>query len=357
MAANNRLVWFVEAIGFSKIGEQSFTAAHGVQSVGMTTSFNVETILELGQLEVYENIEDLPDVEVTVEKVLDGYPLIYNLATRGTTGKSLAGRQNGQSIMAMSLFSDVQDSASGRPIAQVNLSGLFVSSLNYTFPVDGQCKESVSLVGNSKQWVLPAATTFSGGFTNNDVPLATTYASGGVQTRKNVIFNYTATTLDTNGQVNATTTNKSTILPRSIAGISASGTNEYVRADLCNCAIQNISVSADLGREQILELGHKTPYFRYVTFPVDVTTEVEIISKSGDWVNALETGPYTNGANTQYETIKVATQDGLFLDMGTRNRLTNISMGGGDTGGGNQTISYTYTNRNSLYVHHDMDVS
>lgn len=357
MPANNRLVWFVQAIGFSKMGEQSFTAAHGVQSVTMDVGLNVESIQQLGEMEIYENIEDLPDVQVNVEKVLDGYPIIYNLATRGTTGKSLAGRQNGQSIMALSLFSDVQDSASGRPIAQVNCSGLFVSSLSYTFPVDGQCRESIGLVGNHRQWVLPANTTFSGGFLNNDVPLATTYASGGVQTRKNVVFNYTATTTDTNGQVNATTTNKSTILPRSVAGISASGTNEYVRTDLCSCAIQNITVSTDLGREQILELGHKTPYFRYVTFPVDVTTEIEIISKSGDWVNALETGPYTNGANTRYETIKVATQDGLFLDLGTKNRLTNVNMTGGDTGGGNQTITYTYTNRNSLYVHHDMDVS
>ena len=355
MANNNRLVWFVEAVGFAQLGSQTFTPAHGVQSVGMTTTFNVESILELGQLEIYENIEDLPDVEVTMEKVMDGYPLLYNLATRGTTGKSLAGRQNGQCILAMSLFSDVQDSASGRPVAQVNLSGLFVSSLNYTFPVDGQCRESVTLVGNNKQWVLPANTTFSGGFTNDDVPLATTYASGGIQTRKNVVFNYTATTLDANSQVNSTVTNKSTILPRSVAGISASGTNEYINSSLCAVAVQNITVSTDLGRENILELGHKTPYFRYVTFPVDVTTSIDIISKSGDWVNALETGPFANGANTRNETIKIATQDGLFLDLGTRNRLTNISMTGGDTGGGNQTISYSYTNRNSLYVHHDQD--
>lgn len=356
MAANNRLVWFVEAVGFAQIGSQTFTPAHGVQSVGMTTTFNVESILELGQLEIYENIEDLPDVEVTMDKVLDGYPLLYNLGTRGTTGKSLAGRQNGQCILAMSLFSDVQDSASGRPVAQVNLSGLFVSSLSYTFPVDGQNKESVTFVGNNRQWILPANATFSGGFTNDDVPLATTYASGGVSTRKNVVFNYTATTLDTNGQVNATTTNKSTILPRSVAGISSSGTNEYISSSLCACAVQSITVSTDLGREKILELGHKTPYFRYVTFPVDVTTQIEIISKSGDWVNALETGPFTNGTNTRNETIKVATQDGLFLDLGTRNRLTTVNMTGGDTGGGNQTISYSYTNRNSLYVHHDQDL-
>jgi hypothetical protein len=46
--------------------------ARGAQSVGMTTTFNFEQVFELGQLEIYEFIEAEPEIEVTVEKVLDG---------------------------------------------------------------------------------------------------------------------------------------------------------------------------------------------------------------------------------------------------------------------------------------------
>lgn len=49
---------------------------HGLQQVGVTTKFNLDQIFEIGQLSIYENVEVLPEVEVTLEKVLDGYPLI-----------------------------------------------------------------------------------------------------------------------------------------------------------------------------------------------------------------------------------------------------------------------------------------
>lgn len=45
----------------------------GVQSVGMTTTFNFEDVFQLGQLETYEFIESEPEIEVTIEKVLDKY--------------------------------------------------------------------------------------------------------------------------------------------------------------------------------------------------------------------------------------------------------------------------------------------
>ena len=55
--------------------------AHGVQSVGITTTFNLEQVFELGQLAIYENVEGTPDVEVTMSKVLDGYIPLFCLAT------------------------------------------------------------------------------------------------------------------------------------------------------------------------------------------------------------------------------------------------------------------------------------
>ena len=72
--ANNRIFYAVQQVGFRPDGAAdatNFTALHGVQSVGMTTNFNLSQVFELGQISIYENIEDIPDVEVSLTKVLD----------------------------------------------------------------------------------------------------------------------------------------------------------------------------------------------------------------------------------------------------------------------------------------------
>lgn len=355
--AQNRVFWAVEAVGFAQLGSQTFTAAHGVQSVGITTSFNLTPVFELGQSRVYENLEDIPNVEVTMEKVLDGYPLLYHLATRGAVSATLFGRANSQCIVGLSIFPDTNDSASGQPVAQVNMSGLYVSSHSMQFSADGNFTESITCVGNDKIYKFPNATTFSGGFTNNDVPLSLTYGSGGIQRRQHFLFTPTGiTTLDSNGQANASPTLPCSILPPDVPGISSSGTNELVPGTQnYKCSITNISVSVDLGREAINELGHKSPYYRFMTLPVEVQTTIEIVSKSGDWISATENGIYANNANTRLSTIKIATREGTFIDLGPQNRLSNVSITGGDTGGGNQTISYSFSTFNDYTVYHDQD--
>lgn len=347
--AQNRVFWAVEAIGLKGNGSVSnYTPVHGAQSVGITTTFNLEQIFELGQIQIYENIENLPDVEVTIEKVLDGYPLVYHLATVGAPTATLAGRQNQRSILAMSIFNDTQDSASGTPLATVELSGLYVSALTYTFPSEGNCTEQVTLVGNNKLWANGGASSygipFSGlPFDNTDQPLALTVSSsGGIQRRENVIFNGQSTI---------------TLLPTQIPGISSSGTNDKAAGDIYGCHVTDLSVSTNLGRESINELGRRGPYYRYATFPVDVTTEITIISLSGDMISATEEGVLGNGNNLSDATIKIVTQDNTVLDMGTRNKLSNISETGGDTGGGNRTITYTYVNQNILTVTQTEDPS
>lgn len=352
---NKRVFWAVEGVGFAPDGSQTYTTAHGVQSVGITTTFNLEPIFELGQIRIYENLENIPDIEVTMEKVMDGYPLLYHLSTRGATGDDLAARSNQKTAVALSIFPDTNSSASGVPVAQVVMSGLFCSSLNYSFPVDGPFKEAITLVGNEKRW-RSSAFSFSGNLDNTDQPLAKTYDSGGIQRRQHLLYTYTTNTQDVNGQTNTSTVNPGTILPPDVAGITSSGTNNQ-SADGLNygAAVQNITVSTNLGRESIFELGRRIPYCRYVTFPVEVTTEIEVISKSGDWVSATEAGVYSNGYNTREATIKIATRDGLFLDMGTKNRLSNVSVGGGDTGGGNQTITYSFSTYNDLTCSHYSD--
>ena len=59
-------------------------------------------------LAIYENIENIPDVEVTLEKVLDGYPLIYHLCTQGSDTITLAGRSTTRCQVALGVWGDTK---------------------------------------------------------------------------------------------------------------------------------------------------------------------------------------------------------------------------------------------------------
>lgn len=343
-------------------------AIHGLQSFSCQSTPNLEQIFELGQLAVYENIETTPDITITAQKVLDGYPLMYHLATVTATDPTLIGRSNAKCIFGWSVFPDTQNSASGTSNTVCACSGMFVSSLSYTFPVDGNCTEDITLVGSNKVWknqpthgdtlaTLPDP-SFNGAFAgNNDTPLA----AGGVSRRESVLFDATASgdwDVDANGMYSGPDT---TVLPPEVYGVDASGMQDMSNVDN-HAHITNITVSADLSREALNELGSRAPYHRSITFPVEVTTEIEVIAVSGDMVSLTEAGIYTTGSgacadlgNTKDRTIRIATCDGTRIYTGLKNRISNTNTQGGDAGGGNVTVTYTFTTQNDLTVLHEND--
>lgn len=365
MAANNRLFYAAQQVGLRADGAVSaYTAIHGAQSVGITTTFNLEQVFELGQIEIYENIENTPDIEVTCEKVLDGYPPIYLLATSTSTSPTLAGRSTSRPQIAVAAFADTSDSASGDPAVQVTMSGMYLQNISYTIPVDGSMTESVSFVGNHKLWVTngfyaEAGSKFSGAFASNaDVPLAVS-GSGGVQRRENLLFDYSHPYAgnDTNSCVIVPS---GCVLPTQVFGISSSGTNDL--NDETRAKLQSISVSVDLGREPIFELGRRLPYHRFATFPVEVTCAIEIVGVSGDMISATEEGIYdagstgcNSGSNLLNNTIKIATCDGTRINLKYNNKLTSSSQSGGDAGGGNVAVTYNFSNFNAMTVTHFND--
>jgi len=356
--SNNRIIYPSQQVGFAKLGAATYIAARGVQTAGMNVSLPREAIFQLSESKVYENLEGMPEVEVSMEKVLDGNPPLLLLATNGAASASLFGRAPVSCQVAMSYFPETFDSASGLAIAEVRMSGLFWSSSSFTFPVDGTFNESLTLVGNHRKWYVTANSIFSGQFDNTSIPLATTLGSGGIQRREDLVFDAPAGLIaqDANGQVDATKLNKCTILPKIIQGISSSGINERIgTTPNYKCSVQNISVSCEGGREDLNELGHKAPYYKFLNIPVTVSCDIETINKSGDWIDALETGAYENGNNSPRSTIKVATRDGLFIDLGTENRLVTVAVGGGGTDGGNSTLSYSFETENFYTVTHDQD--
>ena len=82
--ANKRIFWACTAIGIATDNatlptspiSKSPVFVPGVQSVGISTTFNLEQVFELGQLEIYQDVEEVPDVEITIERVLDDHPAL-----------------------------------------------------------------------------------------------------------------------------------------------------------------------------------------------------------------------------------------------------------------------------------------
>jgi len=395
-----------------------FKTIRGLQSIGITTTFRLEQVFEIGQLAIYENIEGVPDIEVTLEKVLDGFCPIYLLATQTQAGSvspptsaTLAGRAPTQCILGMQIFEEdlaiaghvgVAESGGAQDglRSEVHMSGLYVSSVKYQCGVDRNITENVTLVGNNKAWVLGGDTdnfdsAFQYGVGTWDTPWtgaswpdggtspAAGSGSGGVQRREDILMDPTAAI--------AAGSAAYAILPMNIPGIvpspSASPPNINIGCDhfggsvdmtvygagtfginpltsgVFPVHVQTWNVNVDLGREQLHELGRKGTYYRYVNWPVEVVNEIAVITTSGDMISAAEEGIYKTagtGCGLKYNLvaypIRLALCEGLIVDCGQMNKLRSVGMTGGDTGRGNVEVTYTYSNFNDFTVVHPKDV-
>jgi len=302
----------------------------GVQSVSISTTFNLEQVFQQGQLAIYENVEDRPDIEMTINRVLDGTQPLYLMAS--DDGGEAAGARRSlnarnasyQNEIALHVYPEANVHASGTPDARTMASGMYLSSVSYTFPVDGSATEEISFVGNNKFWDAASGGTApvnlfpsTSGLilTDEDAATITPGANPGVTRRED--FDISASTLPT-------------IVPS---------------AD--RSAIQNVTISADLGREEIFALGTKDAYHRSIQFPLEVTCSFECITSEGDLIEAR-----ADQDNLTNQTIILKTKQGLTVDLGTKNKLASIDFSGGDTGGGEVSVTYNFTNFNDLFVSH-----
>ena len=372
MAANQRIYFAIQGLAVKPDAVEAWGQAHiahGVQSVAVTTTFNLEQAFELGQLEIYENIEGVPDIEVSVTKVLDGFSPIYLLATTQSATPTLGGRSTPKSIVGLGIWSDSADNigAGGNlEVSHMEASGMFVGSVTYNFPLEDNFTEDVTLVGNDKVWATAGCDesdlgVWNTGFfaipsqmaANNDQPYAETggdaNSKGGINRRENMLFSPNAATSASAAGVDYTQ------LPDEIPGISTSGVKS------AEAHVQSITVSTDFGREEIFELGTRQPYARVVTFTVEVTTDIEVLSVSGDMINALSDGcGATTGCagvvdNLSNQEIRITACEGTRIYLGTKNKLASVNYGGGDAGGGNVTVTYSYTTFNDFTVMHPHD--
>ena len=329
---SNRIFYACQAVAIAKTGHNSASASEfaimkGVQSVGISTSFTLEQIFELGQLEIYANEESVSEVEVTLEKVIDGEKLLY-LQSVGEAGKTnIVDASNKQCDVYLAIFPDSSRFIAGVAKDHVVMcSGMFLSSVSYNYSVDGNATESVTLTGNNKFWDNVTANV--------------------IGTNPSTLFGTPATGTNT---LDGTDVPASSIVRRHRFDLYNSTIPAEVLSQGNNIVgssgIQSISVSVDFGREDQTEIGRFGPYNKTATYPLEVTTEFEVTATNGDLISVSSVGPSTVGRS-----IVLRDSAGTVINCGTRNRLTSVNYSGGDTGGGNATVTFSYSGYNSFTV-------
>jgi len=373
---NYRTYWAIEAIGTEREGLGGTVAdvdfMHGVQSVGLSTNFNLEQIFQLGQLEIYQDLEDIPDIEVTINKVIEGHktlayarcinPVGFEAAAADaafgqaglTAGTNVLTEVQNNKVDIGFVVNNDEDGAVGDENGLVFawMSGMYVSSASFNFPTEGYFTEDITLVGNHQVWGTAGKMA--------DVPVSKPPADedldiGEVLRRETIYFEDLPAPLGLKKLDNTTD------------GLSAAA------GDIGDLAIANMTVSVDFGREPMYRLGQRQPYHRYVTFPVEVTTEIEAyVTDVDDMIinaypekNNVQKAAGDDGSSTHQ--LKFHVQDGTVLtpkaastlggvttrhtfDLGKNNYLQAVTWNGLSTDGTNATITYSYRNFNKLDV-------
>ena len=276
----------------------------GAQSVSVNTNFNLEQVFQLGRLAIYDNVSTDPDVEVTITKALDGLNLIYGLATGGG---SIVTNANDQTTIILGVGDDTNALIGGSNTSSITMTGCYITNLSYTIPVDGNMTEEVQFVGSHKQAGGAALAP------PNDTP------NTKILRRQHL--------------------SNSTVLP-----VAVSGAN-----------ISNISISASLNREKMYTLGQFSPFHRFVNFPLEVTCSFDVIANEVDSIAIAEVHTRCDGRVQPEEPISIVlcVEGGAAsytFDLGAKCKMQSVNYSGGDTSGGNVTLTYTYITYNDLSI-------
>lgn len=284
---SNRIFYAVQNVDLAGVNS-------GWQSVGINGTVDFEQIFELGRLDIYKNIEGVPSVEVTLERILpSGGNTVWEALGNDMTAAAAA-----RPTLNMQVANDNVTPYTAE--AFVQCTGLYLSSYSVNFQIDGAMTESVTLVGNHLNWTAGA----SG---------ATIQPSG--------------TGLEHDGSL---------IRRQDVTGVAPYPLDR----------LQSLTISMDFSREDLFELGSKSPYYKAAGFPIEVTAEMEYLATKD--VTGLEFEADQNADVTGKQTVSI-TALGKTYSMGEA-RLTASNYSGGDAGGGNATISYSFVGYNYYKV-------
>jgi hypothetical protein len=232
---------------------------NGVQSVGISSTVEFEQLFELGHLEIFENVEGVASCEVTMERVLPaGSPTLFELLA------DVSVRVGTSHTYQTGSFASDRGFSLRLVINPFGLDALATGTTN-------TAKASVGLQvdGYTSNYSITAGTDspVTESLTMNGITL-TALPSGGTATDKITRPGGGGGTVFRRQDVDAY------IQMISGATQAAFAPNAY-NTNLFVPRAQSVTLSIDVGREDLLQLGQKGQYLKYATFPLECTAEIE----------------------------------------------------------------------------------
>lgn len=302
--ANSRIFYALQQVEIGDgAGSETMTALKGVQSVGMSSTTNVESFSAFGSIEATTILQDL-DLEVTIEN---------GLGSDWTNALGAAGYSSFNSTFfdtARTLRLTYRTDTSVTKTIELNA---ILTSYSVQMGTDGPATESVTFQN-------AGTGIFVQGFDGTVLPTQSAELC-------NVLSRPNFTSFETTRYAECCVDS-----PDAAAAYSK---------------LTSFSSNFDVGSEKISVLGRSMPLHKFATFPAEVSTEVEFHLDPSAGVGVLNSATIsgTSLADECYDLeIKMP---GNVYDM-EKMRLSGTSRSGGDVGGGNVAISQSFTGFNTF---------
>ena len=302
--ANSRIFYALQQVEIGDgAGSETMTALKGVQSVGMSSTTNVESFSAFGSIEATTILQDM-DLEVTIE---NGLGSDWTNAL-GAAGYSAFDSAFFDAPRTVRLTYKTDTSVTNT----IELNAI-LTSYSVQMGTDGPATESITFQNAG-----------TGAFVEGSPGTALPTQSAELC---NVLSRPNFTSFKTTRYAECCVD-------------SPDAASAYSK-------LTSFSSNFDVGSEKISVLGRSMPLHKFATFPAEVSTEVEFHLDPSAGIGALNSGTIsgTSLADECYD-IEIK-MPGNVYDM-EKMRLAGTSRSGGDVGGGNVAISQSFTGFNTF---------
>jgi hypothetical protein len=305
--ANERIFYALQQVevGDGDTSSETMTALKGVQSVGMSSTTNVESVSAFGSIEATTILQDM-DLEITVENAL---------GSDWTNALSAGGYSTFDST-----FFDTKRTVTLHYLTDTGVTKLIkldaiLTAYSVQLGTDGPATESITFQN-------AGASVFTTGSDGTALPTQSASVCN-VITRPN----FTRFTKTTYPECCESTTNAPVNMNK----------------------VQSFSASFDVGSEKISALGQSQPLHKFATFPAEISTEVEVHVDPSTSIGLLNSGSINASTLAMDDVCHdiAIVMPGNWYDM-AKMRLSSVSRSGGDVGGGNVAISQSFTGFNTF---------
>ena len=301
----NRLFYSCLGVGLSTPNVFPSNILTGVQSVAITSSNSIEYFL------IAKNTEVNPSngsFQATTDVTFDYSQIV-------TSFEDLSTAIGSNSYGDLYMFTGEDTEAELDPVRYILCRYVLLESISYNISVDSFFEQSKSFKGFSR-YICPFG-SFPVGIPGEP-----------------------------------TDTDPDCILPSVLKREHFNITGSNLPSIVNSNALQTIQITQSINRTNINEPGTKTPYGSAVNFPIETDITLELISRNLDG----NTQPFqTNSclgnsfATTDMEIVICNSVCENKFNI-SEAAFTNIVYGGGDVGGGNQTITIEYTSYEPLGI-------